>query len=39
MIKYYIRCLQWLYRNRNWQNSRQKWKAMDREVNNVRNQK
>lgn len=31
-LKYYYRCIKWLWRNRNWQNSRQKWKAMEKEV-------
>ena len=31
-IKYYWRCIKWLYRNRNWQNTRQKFKAMAKEV-------
>lgn len=31
-FKYYYRCIKWLWRNRNWQNSRQKWKAMEKEV-------
>ena len=32
MVKYYARCIRWLWRNSNWKNSRQKWKAMEREV-------
>lgn len=32
-IKYYLRCIKWLYKNRDWTNNRQKWRAMMREVN------
>ena len=31
MIKYYIFCLRWLYKNREWANTRQKFKAMERD--------
>lgn len=31
MIKYYIFCIGWLWKNRNWQNTRQKFKAMQRD--------
>ncbi len=31
-LKYYWRCIKWLYKNRNWGNSRQKFKAMAKEV-------
>lgn len=31
MIKYYIFCLRWLYKNREWGISRQKFKAMERD--------
>ena len=30
MIKYYLFCIKWLWQNRNWQNSRQKFKAMEK---------
>lgn len=30
-IKYYIFCIKWLWRNREWENTRQKFKAMDKE--------
>ncbi len=29
-IEWYIRALRWLYENRTWENTRQKWKAFDR---------
>lgn len=32
MIRFYFKCIKWLWENRNWQNTRQKWKAMDKEV-------
>jgi len=32
IFRYYYRCIKWLWENRNWQNTRQKWKAMDKEV-------
>jgi hypothetical protein len=31
MIKYYLFCIRWLYKNRNWDNTRQKFKAMQRD--------
>jgi len=31
-LKYYYGCIQWLWQNREWKSTRQKWKAMDREV-------
>lgn len=30
-IKYYIFCIKWLYKNRNWENTRQKFKKMERD--------
>lgn len=30
-LKYYFFCIRWLYRNREWGDSRQKYKAMNRE--------
>ena len=30
-IKFYMRCIKWLYKNREWKNTRQKFKAMMRE--------
>ena len=32
-IKYYFRSIKWLYKNRDWTNNPQKWRAMMREVN------
>ena len=32
-IKYYLFCVKWLYKNRNWENTRQKFRAMEREWN------
>ncbi len=32
MIMYYIKAIRWLFHNRKWRNSRQKWKALDREL-------
>lgn len=29
-LRYYIFAIRWLWRNRSWANTRQKWKAMDR---------
>lgn len=29
-IKYYIKALRWLWDNRDWANTRQKWKALER---------
>ncbi len=29
-LKYYIFCIKWLWRNREWENTRQKFKAMDK---------
>lgn len=29
-IRWYIRALRWLWANRKWHNSMQKWKAFDR---------
>lgn len=31
-LKYYYRCIEWLWKNRKWENTRQKWKAMDKQV-------
>lgn len=31
MIKFYWFALRWLWRHRYWENSRQKWKALDRD--------
>lgn len=30
-IRYILFCVRWLWKNRNWESSRQKYKAMDRE--------
>ncbi len=30
MIGYYFRCLRFLWKNREWKNTRQKFKAMDK---------
>lgn len=32
-IKYYLFCIKWLWKNRDWQNTRQKFKTMNRECN------
>lgn len=32
-IKYYIFCIKWLWKNRKWDNTRQKFKAMEKEYN------
>ena len=32
MLKYYYECIKWLYANKEWRNTRQKWKAMDKAV-------
>lgn len=29
-IRYYLFCIRWLWHNRDWENTRQKFKAMDR---------
>ena len=31
-LKYYARCIKWLWKHREWKNTRQKFKAMEREV-------
>lgn len=31
MIKYYLFCIHWLWKNRNWDDTRQKFKMMQRE--------
>lgn len=31
-VRYYYRCAKWLFKNREWSNTRQKFKAMLREV-------
>lgn len=31
MLTYYIFCLKWLWRNRQWSNTRQKFKQMERD--------
>ena len=36
-LKYYIFCIRWLYKNRHWRNTRQKWKAMERDWERVKN--
>lgn len=35
-IKYYIFCIRWLWKNRNWTNTRQKFKAMVGDWENVK---
>lgn len=30
MIRYYLFCIKWLWHNRKWDNSRQKFKAMEK---------
>jgi hypothetical protein len=32
MVSYYFRCIKWLWKNKKWENTRQKFKAMDNEV-------
>lgn len=32
-LRYYLRCVKWLWKNRDWANTRQKFKAMDKECN------
>lgn len=29
-VGYYLFCIKWLWKNRNWQNTRQKFKAMEK---------
>ena len=31
-IRYYLRCIKWLWKNRKQENNRQKWRRMMREV-------
>lgn len=31
-IKYYFQCIKWLYKNRTWTNTRQKFKRMAKDV-------
>lgn len=31
MIKFYLSCIKWLWKNRKWKNTRQKFKAMLRD--------
>lgn len=35
-IRYYIWCIRWLWQNRNWDTTRQKYKAMDKAWQQVR---
>lgn len=30
LIRYYLFALRWLWNNRSWKSTRQKWKALDR---------
>lgn len=30
-IRYYLFCIKWLYKNRKWDNTRQKFKRMERD--------
>ena len=30
-LKYYIFCIRWLWRNREWSNTRQKFRALERD--------
>lgn len=30
-IKYYLFCIKWLWKNREWKNTRQKFKAMNKD--------
>lgn len=38
MVRYYWFCLRWLWRHRYWENSRQKWKAMEKDWRHYREQ-
>ena len=31
-LKYYYQCAKWLWKNRNWTGTRQKYRAMEREL-------
>jgi hypothetical protein len=31
MLRYYIFCIGWIWKNRSWNNDRHKWKMMDRD--------
>jgi hypothetical protein len=31
MIRYFLFCIKWLWKNRTWENTRQKFKAMERD--------
>jgi len=31
-IKYYLFCIRWLWKNRDWKNTRQKFKRMDKDA-------
>lgn len=33
-IKYYIFCIKWLWKNRKWESSRQKFKQLDKDYKN-----
>ena len=33
-LKYYIFCIKWLWKNRTWDNTRQKFKRMEKEYKN-----
>ena len=35
-IKYYLFCIRWLWRNREWEGTRQKVKAMEKEWRNYK---
>lgn len=35
-IKYYFFCIKWLWKNRNWENTRQKFKAMAKDWEKVK---
>ncbi len=35
MIKYYLRCIKWLWTHRDEANCRQKWRRMAREIDNA----
>lgn len=30
-LKYYVFCIRWLWKNRTWENTRQKWKAFEKD--------
>ena len=39
MIRYYLFCIRWLWKNRKWGNSRQKFKKMEKDWNELNKKK